>query len=56
MNKLKWFLPGLRVKRWVALIVLGVLIFSLGSVFIIGKNLPRAFYVTVTSHVMQGAL
>ncbi|HOO55891.1 MAG TPA: YvcK family protein [bacterium] len=56
MNRWKWFYPGLKVKRWVALIVLGVLIFSLGMVFIIGKNLPREFYLFVTSYVRQGII
>ena len=54
MNKWKWFLPGLRVKRWIAMIVLGVLIFSLGTTFIIGKNIPREFYLFVTSYIRQG--
>jgi len=54
MYQLKWFTPGLKVKRWMALIVLGVLIFSLGSVFIIGKNIPRNFYTFVTMYIRQG--
>lgn len=54
MNQWKWFYPGLRVKRWVALIVLGMLCFSLGMVFIIGKNIPRDFYTFITHYVRQG--
>jgi uncharacterized cofD-like protein len=54
MDQWKWFYPGLRVKRWVALIVLGVLLFSLGAVFIIGKNIPFNFYTFVTRYIRQG--
>nr|HPI78352.1 hypothetical protein [bacterium] len=54
MNGWKWFLPGLRIKRWVAVIALGALMLSLGAVFIMGKNIPREFYLLVTSYVRQG--
>jgi len=56
MDQWKWFYPGLKFKRWVALIVLGVLIFSLGAVFEIGKNIPRDFYTLVTTYVKQGVI
>ena len=56
MNQWKWFYPGLKFKRWVALVVVGVLIFSLGAVFEIGKNIPRDFYSFVTSYVRQGVI
>lgn len=54
MNGLKWFYPGLSVKRWIALIMAGALIFCLGAVFIIGRNIPRDFYFFVTTYVRQG--
>ncbi|MFA6451173.1 MAG: hypothetical protein WCX65_16975, partial [bacterium] len=56
MNQWKWFYPGLKFKRWVALIALGVLILSLGVVFEIGKNIPRDFYMFVTQYVRQGVI
>ncbi len=54
MKQWRWFLPGLNIKRWVAIIIAGVLIFSLGMVFVIGKNIPRGFYFFITSYVRQG--
>ena len=47
LHQLRWFYPGLRVKRWIALIMLGVLLFSAGSTFIIGKNIPLEVYEVV---------
>ena len=44
MNRLRWFYPGMRVKRWIALIMTGVLLFGAGAAFIIGKNIPRDVY------------
>ncbi|MFH1537911.1 MAG: gluconeogenesis factor YvcK family protein, partial [bacterium] len=54
MRRLRWFYPGMHVKRHIAMIILGVVIFSTGMVFFIGKNLPRDFYVYVTGFVRQG--
>lgn len=54
MKQWKWFLPGLNVKRWIAFIIAGVLLFSLGMVFVIGKNMPRDFYFFITTYVRQG--
>ncbi len=56
MNQWKWFYPGLKFKRWVALVVVGVLILSLGVVFELGKNIPRDFYSFVTNYVRQGVV
>jgi uncharacterized cofD-like protein len=44
LRQLRWFYPGLRVKRWIALIIVGVLLFGAGFTFIIGKNIPLDVY------------
>lgn len=49
MSQLKWFYPGMRVKRWIAVIMVGVLMFGAGTIFIIGKNIPRDIYFMVKS-------
>lgn len=38
MDKLKWLYPGMRVKRWLVLLVLGVFCFSVGMAVLL--NLP----------------
>ncbi|MEW5947393.1 MAG: YvcK family protein [bacterium] len=54
MRGLKWFYPGMMVKRYIAMVIIGVVIFSVGVVFIIGKNVPRDVYLFVTGYVRQG--
>lgn len=54
MRRLRWFYPGMQVKRYIAMIILGVVIFSTGVVFFIGRNIPREFYFYVTGFVRQG--
>lgn len=53
MNQLKWFYPGLRVKRWISLIILGVMMFSFGATFIIGKNIPLHIYAVVKESIKK---
>lgn len=54
MNRLRWFYPGMHVKRHIVMIILGVVLFSTGVVFFIGKNIPRDFYFYVTGFLRQG--
>ncbi len=49
-----WIYPGLGIKRWVSLIILGVIIWSVGAIFIVGKNIPTEFYFFVKKYIRQG--
>ncbi|MFP4457686.1 MAG: uridine diphosphate-N-acetylglucosamine-binding protein YvcK [Clostridia bacterium] len=44
MNIFKWFIPGLRVKRWLALSFLGVVFIILGLSILIDFSLPVNIY------------
>ena len=41
MKKLKWLIPGMGVKRWIALLILSVILLTMGSVFIIVEENPN---------------
>ena len=56
MGRLRWFYPGMKVKRYIAMVIVGVMIFSMGAIFIIGKNIPRHAYIFITSYVRQGVI
>lgn len=49
MRFLKWFYPGMRIKRWIFLAVIGVLFFGIGSALlpIEGNVLLRAFSLSI---------
>lgn len=36
MNRIKWLYPGMRVKRWLLLSVMGVLLVSFGTAIALG--------------------
>ncbi|MEW6201191.1 MAG: gluconeogenesis factor YvcK family protein [bacterium] len=55
-KRLKWFYPGMKVKRYISMVIVGVMIFSMGAVFIIGKNIPRDVYLYVTTYIRQGVV
>ncbi len=42
MEHLKWLMPGMKIKRWIALIVLGVLLFGLGITIILNTKFLSA--------------
>lgn len=50
VKKAKWLLPGLKVKRWIVLYVLGALIMSLGLLIICGFR-PIYYIMRFISHV-----
>lgn len=47
VKQFKWFYPGLKVKRWITLVIIGVLCFSFGTTFVVGKNVPLSIYAAV---------
>lgn len=57
MNKLKWLYPGMRIKRWILLCVLGAMFFGAGLIFVVSsKNsyLMASFYLLNTEFWEQG--
>src|SRR3989304_799310 len=38
MNFLKWFYPGMHVKRWLALLMVGIVIISLGFAYVLRET------------------
>lgn len=46
MKLLKWFYPGMRIKRWIAFSTLGVIILSMGFVIIISEEGGKASFGT----------
>jgi len=42
MKLLKWFYPGMKIKRWIALAVFGVIMLSMGFVIIISEEQGKA--------------
>ncbi len=42
MRPLKWLFPGMLVKRWVLLGILGILMISMGFAIIISENVPTS--------------
>lgn len=38
MNKIKWLYPGMHVKRWIFLSVLGVVMVALGFAIVVGLD------------------
>jgi uncharacterized cofD-like protein len=44
MKLLKWFYPGMRIKRWIALAVFGVIMLSMGFVIIISEQQGKATF------------
>ena len=46
-RQFRWFYPGLKVKRWITLIMAGVLLFSFGATLIVGKNIPLQIYASI---------
>ncbi|MFZ5632822.1 MAG: gluconeogenesis factor YvcK family protein [Bacillota bacterium] len=44
MDFLKWFYPGLRVKRWISLAALGVFLCVSGTVLLVASLLPISTY------------
>lgn len=52
-NLLKWFIPGMGVKRWLFLLALGVALLGMGLIYLIlilyrAGILPRSLYLTLT--------
>lgn len=48
MGILKWLYPGIRIKRWVFLIVLGIGLIISGLLFIIGTTYFIQYIQTIT--------
>lgn len=46
MKLLKWFYPGMRIKRWIALAIFGVIMLSMGFVVIISEEKGQASFGT----------
>lgn len=46
MKLLKWFYPGMKIKRWIAVSVVGVIILSMGFVIIISEEKGKASFGT----------
>lgn len=46
MKLLKWLYPGMRIKRWIAFSILGVIILSMGFVIIISEEGGKASFGT----------
>jgi uncharacterized cofD-like protein len=46
MKLLKWLYPGMRIKRWIAFTILGVIILSMGFVIIISEEGGKASFGT----------
>lgn len=57
MTLLRWLWPGIGVKRWILLFVLGVLLVSLGLVLAAGDNVMRALgdWVRNTAYLLTGS-
>ncbi len=57
MEHWKWLMPGMRIKRWIALIILGALLFSLGITIILNTNFLSVIekkILALTSGVLPG--
>lgn len=57
MEHWKWLMPGMRIKRWIALIILGALLFSLGITIILNTKFLSVIekkILALTSEVLPG--
>lgn len=56
LRNIKWFYPGMGVKRWFSLITLGVMLFSFGLAMSAGLNLYNRVYEAIRAHFPQGVV
>ncbi|PIQ88983.1 MAG: hypothetical protein COV72_05485, partial [Candidatus Omnitrophica bacterium CG11_big_fil_rev_8_21_14_0_20_42_13] len=46
MKLLKWFYPGMRIKRWIAFTIFGIVLLSMGFVIVISEEKGEASFGT----------